>query len=112
MTADNLREARSDVINARESYPSDSTSRKAIALDEAYLRIDDMINMLDCLAGKIRAYIMDDTVRKENFTDVEICCEDDNEYANEALDEIIGGYTWNDCQRYLKEEELDIADLS
>lgn len=110
MTVDELKEALTDVINDRESYPEDSTSKKAIALDELYLDLDTRINTLSEVIEYIRMYIMDDTVRKENFTDIEICCADDNDDANEELKEILNGYSWNDCKAYLlKEAESDLA---
>jgi hypothetical protein len=56
---------------------------------------------------QLREYIMDDTVRKERFTDIEICCEDDNEYANKVLDEKLKELTWKELEQIAKEEDLD-----
>jgi len=55
---------------------------------------------------QLREYIMDDTVRKERFTDIEICCEDDNEYANKVLDEKLKELTWEDFEQIAKEEMI------
>lgn len=55
---------------------------------------------------QLREYIMDDTVRKERFTDIEICCEDDNEYANKVLDEKLKELTWKELEQIAREEDL------
>lgn len=57
------------------------------------------------LQNKVYDYVMDDTVRKENFTDIEICCMDDNEDANEEVINIISKMSDEDCIGYLKSED-------
>lgn len=111
MTLDKLKDILTDVINARESYPEDSTNRKALELDGLYLKLDDVIGGLKNIVEKIRVYVMNDTVRKENFADVEICCEDDNYYANDVVKEILDGYSWNDCMKFLEAEQLNLITL-
>lgn len=56
------------------------------------------------LQNNVYDYVMNDTVRKENFTDIEICCADDNEDANEEVINIILKMTDEDCIKYLKNE--------
>lgn len=111
MSIEQLEEALKDIIDAREAYPEDSMNRKALALDDAYGRVEFMITTLKGLIDKIHNYVMADTVRKENFSDIEICCEDDNEEANTIIEELLEEYTWNQCKQYLSEEELDGVDF-
>ncbi len=111
MSVAELQDTLTDVINAREAYPDNSLNKKALKLDEEYIRITDLIEGLKNLIEKIRVYVMNDAVRKENFTGVEICCEDDNEYANEEIREILDAYTWNKCKDYLNGEGIDMIDF-
>ena len=111
MSVSELQDVLADVINAREAYPTDSLNKKALSLDEKYITITDLIGGLKVLIEKIRDYVMSDTVRKENFADVEICCEDDNDYANGEVRKILDAYTWNKCKEYLNKEGLDILDF-
>ena len=102
MTLDELNEHLTNVINARESYPEDSMNKKAIALDEDYLNTTNAITTLTKLITDVKAWISDDIHRKEIFTDIEICCEDDNIDANDTMDEIIEErYTIDICNQFL-----------
>ena len=46
--------------------------------------------------------IMEDTTSKERFTDIEICCEDDNETANDIVYDVVGGWSDQDCIDFLE----------
>ena len=56
---------------------------------------------------KMWEYLMGDTVAKENFTDIEICSEEDNYLANQILEEILLGYSEQDCENFLAAMERD-----
>ncbi len=106
MTQDELGEVLYDVICKREDYPQNSGSKKALALDEEYWEITNILGELKQFVAKIREFVMSDTVRKENFSDIEICCEADNEVANDEVEEILEKYSYNDCINYMNEREL------
>lgn len=102
MTLDELQDHLTNVINARESYPDDSLNKKAIALDEDYLNTTNAITTLTTLMDKVKAWIREDTHRKEIFTDIEICSEEDNIDADVTIDEIIdNSYTIHTCMAFM-----------
>lgn len=45
------------------------------------------------LLEKAKQLVMNDTVKKEIFTDIEICCTDDNILANEICKNILSQYS-------------------
>ena len=47
MTLEQLEDALTDVIDAREGYPENSMSKNALELDELYLEIDTRINAIN-----------------------------------------------------------------
>lgn len=102
VTLDELNDHLTNVINARESYPEDSLNKRAIALDNDYLETTNAITTLTQLIADVKAWISDDTHRKEIFTDIKICCEDDNIDANDTMAKIIDErYTIDICNQFL-----------
>ena len=50
----------------------------------AQVRYNELLQ-IDNLRNKISMYFLSDTRRKENYADIEICCEKDNDTANEIV---------------------------
>lgn len=55
------------------------------------------------LKEKVKEYIMDDTTRKEDFTDIEICNMYDNDDANCELNKILESYSDQDFIDFVNE---------
>lgn len=71
---------------------------KRIINSSAYIGASESI---DDLREQVRMYIMDDTHRKENFADLEICTEDDNYVVNDIILDMMQDFTADDCQAFL-----------
>lgn len=111
MTLDRLHEELTDNINERESFPENSRAKRAAELDDEYGELDGCIWRLEKLVEGIKSYVMEDTVRKENFSDIEICCEEDNLFANEEIENILDEYTLNNCVEFLSKEEVTAEEI-
>ena len=78
--------------------------------DEEFVLVDDFLDEFHTLQHKVFELVTFDTTHKENFTDIEICCEKDNELANEKVWDKLSSWSYNRCKKYIEFFNKSIPD--
>ena len=100
LTRENLEYMSLDEVQAKREQITKENCPKEY--DKEFVLVDDFLDELLTLQQKVFELVTFDTVRKEKFTDIEICCEEDNELANEKVRNELKGWSYNRCKQYVE----------